>query len=288
VDGRAGPLDGLAEQTLAAFDLGRWQALEDWLDRSPPGVSAVYPNFDYVRAEMTAQAQVRSTVASMGRPDHHHPALSAEFGHESPWRLPSRCRWEDFDGALGPGCPCEFLVTGEQGCAHGFGECYVGSVVDGEVVPQLPAAGEQGTVRCPLRGQRSQVIEGEAGAPRVESACLELSAQHRCNLQVGEFGDGQPLATQPGPGLVAVGAVIGQGDDQDTGVSDDHGRRGWRPQRPSAGPIHQIARQRGQGSPPASAGLLLQSAAPAGTPGETGEQLPRADGGSHECARAHP
>jgi DNA-binding SARP family transcriptional activator len=36
------------------IDLGRWQALEDWLDRLPPGVSASYPNFDYMRAEMTA------------------------------------------------------------------------------------------------------------------------------------------------------------------------------------------------------------------------------------------
>ena len=36
------------------IDLGRWQALEDWLDRLPSGVSAVYPNFDYLRAEMTA------------------------------------------------------------------------------------------------------------------------------------------------------------------------------------------------------------------------------------------
>ncbi len=36
------------------IDLGRWQALEEWLDRLPPEVSAVYPNFDYVRAEMTA------------------------------------------------------------------------------------------------------------------------------------------------------------------------------------------------------------------------------------------
>jgi DNA-binding SARP family transcriptional activator len=36
------------------IDLGRWQALEDWLDRLPPGVLAAYPNFDYVRAEMTA------------------------------------------------------------------------------------------------------------------------------------------------------------------------------------------------------------------------------------------
>ncbi len=36
------------------IDLGRWQALEDWLDRLPSSVSAVYPNFDYLRAEMTA------------------------------------------------------------------------------------------------------------------------------------------------------------------------------------------------------------------------------------------
>ena len=42
---------------------------------------------------------------------------------------------EDFDEAAGPGGPCEFLVAGEQRGAHGFGECYIGRVVDGEVVP---------------------------------------------------------------------------------------------------------------------------------------------------------
>jgi len=36
------------------IDVGRWQALEDWLDRLPPGVTSVYPSLDYVRAEMTA------------------------------------------------------------------------------------------------------------------------------------------------------------------------------------------------------------------------------------------
>jgi ATP/maltotriose-dependent transcriptional regulator MalT len=44
----------IASRAEALIDLGRWQALEDWLDRLPPGVSAVYPNLDYVRAEMTA------------------------------------------------------------------------------------------------------------------------------------------------------------------------------------------------------------------------------------------
>lgn len=50
-DGAARAISSRAERLI---DLGRWQALEDWLDRLPPGVSAVYPNFDYVRAEMTA------------------------------------------------------------------------------------------------------------------------------------------------------------------------------------------------------------------------------------------
>jgi len=44
----------ISSRAEALLDLGRWQALEDWLDRLPRGVSAVYPNFDYVRAEMTA------------------------------------------------------------------------------------------------------------------------------------------------------------------------------------------------------------------------------------------
>jgi DNA-binding SARP family transcriptional activator len=36
------------------IDLGRWQALENWLDRLPRDVSTDYPNIDYVRAELTA------------------------------------------------------------------------------------------------------------------------------------------------------------------------------------------------------------------------------------------
>lgn len=47
----------------------------------------------------------------------------------------SACGLEDFEGALGSGGSCEFPVAGEQGRVHGFGEGYVGRVVDGEVVP---------------------------------------------------------------------------------------------------------------------------------------------------------
>src|SRR5215468_6402662 len=44
----------ISSRAEALIDLGRWQALEDWLDRLPPGVSTDYPNIDYVRAELTA------------------------------------------------------------------------------------------------------------------------------------------------------------------------------------------------------------------------------------------
>ena len=45
------------------LDLGRWQALEEWLDRLPPEASAVYPNFDYVRARRWRPAATRSPRA---------------------------------------------------------------------------------------------------------------------------------------------------------------------------------------------------------------------------------
>ena len=53
----------ISSRAEGLIDLGRWQALEEWLDRLPPGLSAVYPNFDYVRAEMTA-ARGDSVAAS--------------------------------------------------------------------------------------------------------------------------------------------------------------------------------------------------------------------------------
>jgi DNA-binding SARP family transcriptional activator len=53
----------ISSRAEGLIDLGRWQVLEEWLDRLPPGLSAVYPNFDYVRAEMTA-ARGDSVTAS--------------------------------------------------------------------------------------------------------------------------------------------------------------------------------------------------------------------------------
>jgi hypothetical protein len=87
-------------------------------------------------------------------------------------------------------------------------------------------------VRCPPGGQCGQVLYYEAGAPGVEKPCLHRARQDGGDLQVGEFRYGHSLAVQPGPGLVAVGAVIGEGDDQDAGVNNYHGRHVPRLRRP--------------------------------------------------------
>jgi DNA-binding SARP family transcriptional activator len=55
----------ISRRAEGLIDLGRWQALEDWLDRLPPDASAVYPNFDYVRAEMTAARGDSVTAARL-------------------------------------------------------------------------------------------------------------------------------------------------------------------------------------------------------------------------------
>jgi hypothetical protein len=47
---------------------------------------------------------------------------------------------------------------------------------------QDPAAGEQGTVRCPPGWQCGHVIECEAGAPGVEGACFHLPPQYECGI----------------------------------------------------------------------------------------------------------
>src|ERR1700722_8213531 len=85
------------------------------------------------------------------RRDNRKPSIRsiACHGDAAPAASWSGYGLEDFDGALGSGSPGELLVAGEQGGVHGFREGYEGRVVDGEVVPQFPAAGEQGAVRCP-------------------------------------------------------------------------------------------------------------------------------------------
>jgi hypothetical protein len=85
---------------------------------------------------------------------------------------------EDFDGALGSGDPGEPAVPGEQGGVHCFGECYIRCVIDGEVVSQFPAPGQQRAVRCTLGWQRREVIKRQACAAAIECAGSDLPPEN--------------------------------------------------------------------------------------------------------------
>lgn len=80
-------------------------------------------------------------------------------------------------------------------------------------------------MRRPPDGQSGKVTQRQVGAPSVEGADCQLPPEYCRDFQVGEFGQHHTLAAQPSARLVAVGPVVGEGDDQDAGVSDEHGRR---------------------------------------------------------------
>ena len=90
----------ISSRAEALIDLGRWQALEDWLDRLPPSVSAIYPNFEYVRAEMTA---ARGDSVAAGRfVRHGSGALRRSQRHGR--RLPQHACRERRRGELRRSC----------------------------------------------------------------------------------------------------------------------------------------------------------------------------------------
>lgn len=59
-------------------------------------------------------------------------------------------RSEHLDEAGGAGRAGESSVAGEQRRAQGFGQCETGGIVCGQVVPQLPTAGQQRKVWGPV------------------------------------------------------------------------------------------------------------------------------------------
>jgi hypothetical protein len=71
---------------------------------------------------------------------------------------------ENFDEALGSGSAGEPAVPGEQGGVHCFGEGNIGRVINGEVVAQFPAPGQQRAVRSTQDWQRREIIQRQACA----------------------------------------------------------------------------------------------------------------------------
>jgi len=87
-------------------------------------------------------------------------------------------------------------------------------------------------VRSATGRQHGEIVQGQPGTPGVDSTGEQLAPEHGYDFQVSKLWQGQALAAQPGAGLVSVRSVIGQRDDQDAGVSDQHGRREGPAQHP--------------------------------------------------------
>ena len=74
------------------------------------------------------------------------------------------------------GCACQPPVASEQGYIQRFGESDVAGVVDGEVVAELPATGQQGPVGRSLERQGGQVGQGQRRTAQVSRAAVHLPA----------------------------------------------------------------------------------------------------------------
>ncbi len=75
----------------------------------------------------------------------------------------------------------------------------------------------------PAQRKRGQVSQSQRGPPGVDGGIADLPPPHRGDLEVDETGRSQLLPAEPGPCVIAVPAVVGEGDGQNAGVNDDHG-----------------------------------------------------------------
>jgi hypothetical protein len=74
------------------------------------------------------------------------------------------------------GCACQPPVTGQESYLQRFSESDIGGVVNGQVVAELPAAGQQGPVRRSLERQSGQVGQRQGRTAQISRAAVHLSA----------------------------------------------------------------------------------------------------------------
>lgn len=95
-----------------------------------------------------------------------------------------------FDVAGWSGGFGQSAVPSEQEYLQCLSERYVGGVVDGQVVAQFPAAGQQGPVWCSPERKRAQVSQCQCRSPCVHDTSPDLPPPDRHNLQVHQLGRG--------------------------------------------------------------------------------------------------
>lgn len=131
---------------------------------------------------------------------------------------------DDLDGAAWAGGSGETSIAGEQRHLQRLGKSDVGGVVNREVVPQLPPAGQEWGVLDAPDGQVAEIVEGQPGPPRIQVPTASQSAPNRRHFEIDQRRSGKLFAAQPEPDHVPVRAIIQQRDGQDAGISDEHGR----------------------------------------------------------------
>lgn len=68
-----------------------------------------------------------------------------------------------------------------------------------------------------------QVAQRELGPPCQDLARSDVAPQDRQHFQIDELGSTELLAGQPVPDAESIVLIVGQGNDQDACVNDEHG-----------------------------------------------------------------
>jgi hypothetical protein len=140
----------------------------------------------------------------------------------------------------------------------------------------------------PAQRKRGQVSKSQRGPAAVHGTIADLPPPHRGDFEVDKAGRCQLLPAEAGPGVIAVLAVIGEGNGQDAGVNDDHGRRAASLPPSLAAHDRRSGRRPGQGLPRGSAGWLPRLAGRASIPGGTGGRRTPAGAKPRGCVPGHP
>ena len=77
---------------------------------------------------------------------------------------------------------------------------------------------------CTLQGYGLEVLKRPRRTAFVNAARGRLAAKHGTEFEVDQFGCGEAFSPQAGSRRVAVGTVVGECDDEDAGINDEHGR----------------------------------------------------------------
>lgn len=82
-----------------------------------------------------------------------------------------------------------------------------------------------------LQRQINKVLQGHRCAAVIDLAGGGLSPEHGTDLEIDQFWSDEALAAQPSSRRIAICAVVGESDDENAGINDEHDHPGLPRQR---------------------------------------------------------